>query len=196
MIFKGEKMRIKSAFTMAEALLVMTILGIIAAVMITTLKPAEFKEKGLRVLAKKVLSEIDTATTQILVNDSKLGTMTSLAADDGSQFTFKGNADEVLVLYKKYLTTIREEVPATSFCKTGDNAMNAEAVYFKDGACMGIKDTEFTTNTNTIFPGESAVTGAKASQGLILFDTNGEEEPNMIGKDRFILPVDDNGIAY
>ena len=81
---------------MAEAILVMTILGIIAAVMITTLKPAEFKEKSLRVLAKKVLSEIDTATTQILSNDAKLGTMTSLSLSDGAQFEFKGNADKVL----------------------------------------------------------------------------------------------------
>ena len=57
----------KKAFTMAEAILVMTILGIIATIMITTLKPAEFKDKGLKILAKKVLSEIDTATTQILI---------------------------------------------------------------------------------------------------------------------------------
>ena len=33
-------------FTMAEAVLVMTILGIIATIMITTMKPAKFKEKG------------------------------------------------------------------------------------------------------------------------------------------------------
>ena len=96
-------MGIKRAFTMAEAILVMTILGVIAAVMITTLKPAEFKEKSLRVLAKKVLSEIDTATTQILSNDAKLGTMTSLALSDGVQFEFKGNAAKVLQLYQNIL---------------------------------------------------------------------------------------------
>ena len=32
----------KRAFTMAEAVLVMTILGVIATIMITTLKPADF----------------------------------------------------------------------------------------------------------------------------------------------------------
>ena len=189
-------MKIKRAFTMAEAILVMTILGIIAAVMITTLKPAEFKEKSLRVLAKKVLSEIDTATTQILVNDAKLGTMTSLAEADGVQFEFKGNATKVLNLYKKYLTTIRTTVPTTSFCVTGDAARAATTVYFKDGACMGIYATAVTAAAPTIFPGETATTNTTATQGLLLFDTNGEEDPNIVGKDRFILPISDNGIAY
>ena len=63
-------MKIKRAFTMAEAILVMTILGIIATIMITTLKPAEYKDKGLAIMARKVLSEIDTATTQMLINNS------------------------------------------------------------------------------------------------------------------------------
>ena len=58
------------AFTMAEAILVMTILGIIATIMITTLKPAGYKEDALKILYKKVLSQLDTATTQILVNSS------------------------------------------------------------------------------------------------------------------------------
>ena len=180
---------------MAEAILVMTILGIIAAVMITTLKPAEFKEKSLRVLAKKVLSEIDTATTQILSNDAKLGTMTSLSLSDGVQFEFKGNADKVLQLYQKYLVTIRTTVPNDSFCVTGDAGRNATAVYFKDGACMGIYAAE-ASNAATIFPGETATTEVTAPQGLLLFDTNGEDEPNIIGVDRFTLPVGTGGIGY
>ena len=194
-------MGIKRAFTMAEAILVMTILGVIAAVMITTLKPAEFKEKSLRVLAKKVLSEIDTATTQILSNDAKLGTMTSLALSDGVQFSFRGNADKVLQLYQKYLVTIRTTVPTTSFCVTGkvndaDTSRGATAVYFKDGACMGIYAAQITTASPTIFPGETATTAVTASQGLLLVDTNGEDEPNIIGVDRFIFPITEKGIGY
>ena len=189
------KKQIKQAFTMAEAILVMTILGIIATIMITTLKPAEFKEKGLKVSAKKVLSEIDTATTQILVNNTKLGSFNSLVHDNGTNFTWKGNGATVLEYYKKYLTTIRTIVPSTSFCITGDSSRNAKAVYLKDGACIGIYDSE-TTNAQTIFPGETTTKQSNASQGLLLFDTNGEEEPNTIGVDRFILPIDSSGIAY
>ena len=192
-------MKFKKAFTMAEAILVMTILGIIATIMITTLKPAEFKDKGLSVLAKKVLSEIDNATTQILVNNTKLGTMATLVADGGgTEFTFKGNANAVMNFYKKYLTTIRTSVANNSFCKTGGtyNATGVNAVYLKDGACMGIYATA-NASAPTLFPGEGTTTiNANATQGVIFFDTNGEDEPNTLGKDRFILPIAEEGIRY
>lgn len=191
---KGDNMKIKKAFTMAEAILVMTILGIIAAVMITTLKPAEFKEKSLNVLAKKVLSEIDNATTQVMVNDTKLGTVNSLVNSDGTSVTFANNAIGMMSFYKKYLTTIRTEVPSTSFCVNGGASYTANAVYFKDGACMGIYASAV-TNANTIFPGEKDITTTNAI-GLLLFDTNGEDEPNTVGKDRFILPIGNEGIQY
>ncbi|MBR5304574.1 MAG: hypothetical protein IKU37_07090 [Candidatus Gastranaerophilales bacterium] len=194
----------KKAFTMAEAILVMTILGIIATIMITTIKPAQFKKQGFRTLAKKVLSSIDTATTQIVINDTKLGTFDSLIKSDGLSTEFKTDAAATLEYYKKYLTTIRTEVPTTSFCKTAGTAAalaNVEAAYLKDGACIGIVATDSYANETgyvTIFPGEEApgVTTKNITQGLILFDINGDEEPNTIGEDGFILPVGTGGIMY
>jgi len=192
------KMNHKKAFTMAETILVMTILGIIATIMITTLKPAQFKEKGLQVLAKKVLSEIDTATTQIIINNTKLGSFSSLVMDNATETQFLSNATNTMNFYKKYLTTLRTTVESNSFCITGgqSTSMAAKAVYLKDGACFGIKSQAFTANTVTRFPGESGNYNVKPAQGLILFDTNGQEEPNTIGKDRFILPIGNEGIMY
>ena len=192
----------KKAFTMAEAILVMTILGIIATIMITTIKPAQFKKQGFRTLAKKVLSGIDTATTQIIINDTKLGTFDSLITSSGGSTEFKTNATATMEYYKKYLTTIRTEVNDESFCKTaGTGAVleNVAAVYLKDGACIGIVATEAykTSGYNTIFPGEtSTALTNNITQGLILFDINGDEEPNTIGEDGFILPVGADGIMY
>ena len=191
--------KFKKAFTMAEAILVMTILGIIATIMITTLKPAEFKDKGLQVLAKKVLSEIDTATTQILINDTRLGKFNQIVTTSGVT-TFATNAVNTLGFYKKYLTTIRGTVSTPACCINGGASLGANAVFLKDGACMGIKATTSYNNTtgyNTIFPGEtSAAKTPSITQGLIIFDTNGVEEPNTLGKDCFILPVGDDGIIY
>lgn len=196
-------MNYKKAFTMAEAILVMTILGIIATIMITTLKPAQFKDKGLQVLAKKVLSEIDTATTQILVNNTKLGTFDTLVQDNGTGTEFKTDADTTLGFYKKYLTTIRTTLTddSPSFCVTGgqSTSLKAKAVYLKDGACMGIYAKAYgdgDTAVDTIFPGETGTSPVKPTQGLILFDTNGDDEPNTLGKDRFVLPVGNEGIMY
>ena len=63
------------AFTMAEAVLVMTILGIIAAVQITVIKPAQFKDKGYQVLAKTIYGEIDTAIMQVLTDKAPYNKM-------------------------------------------------------------------------------------------------------------------------
>ena len=60
---------------------------------------------------------------------------------------------------------------------------------------MGINAT--TGTVSTIFPGEASPSNStEVTQGVIFFDTNGEEEPNVKGKDQFILPIDNSGIKY
>lgn len=186
----------KRAFTMAEAILVMTILGIIATIMISTLKPAEFQEKGLQVLAKKVLSEIDTATTQILMNNSANGTMETIYQADTLNFIVNtsGNASHKLGnLYKKYLTGIRS-IPSGSYCS--DMAYNV--FYLKDGACFGIDFTSYGGGyaETTCFPGETTPTDSLSEYGFLYFDINGKEKPNVFCKDIFILPLASGGIDY
>ena len=191
MKIKGVKMQYKKAFTMAEAILVMTILGIIATIMITSLKPAQFKDKGFSIMANKVLSEIDTAVTQILVNDSKYGKLTNLM-DEDIMFSFSESdkADNLENLFKKYLTTTRKEVDDT-YCAQDTTFYFA----LKDGACMGVKMGEVDA-APTIFPGEDTTTSVVAQYGTIRFDINGVEEPNVAGKDQFLLPIGAEGIEY
>lgn len=182
------------AFTMAEAILVMTILGIIATIMISTLKPAEFKEKALQTMAKKVLSEIDVATTQILMNNTTDGTLDTLIEAGTSniiQFYRGGSSDKFLNLYKKYLTTLRV-TPGSNLTQFSDD--NA-SVLLKDGASIGISFSPW-GEMPTIFPGETNITYIECDYGYIWFDTNDNEPPNVFGKDQFVLPFDKNGIKY
>lgn len=186
------------AFTMAEALIVMTMLGIIATIMLTTLKPAEFRDRGLRVAAKKILSEIDTATTQILINNTQDGTLSKIYQANSSTVLNLAtanttNSGHLGDLYKKYLTATREACNSSTCPCNGYN----NKFYLKDGACIGITVGAMSANTNTIFPGESTVNSAlKPSYGVLFFDTNGAEEPNLMGKDQFVLPLNAGGIQY
>ena len=183
----------KKAFTMAEAILVMTILGIIAAVMLSTLKPTQWKDKSYHVLAKKVLYEIDTATSTILTTNSKYNTFDSMVTDGGAAVTF--DAAGMWTLYKKYLSTTR--TTADAFCTNGGQSLTATAYVLKDGACMGIAKS--TTSKPVIFPGETtqaAMTDTSDIKGYIIFDTNNTDEPNVIGKDRYIVPFNSEGIKY
>ena len=185
------KQNTKKAFTMAEAILVMTILGIIATIMITTLKPAEFKEKGLRILAKKVLSEIDTATTQILVNNSSKNNLATLyvAGGTSTQFSTASDHANLATLYKGYLTTTRQTSANCAGIASGTQ------FFLKDGACMGVMSGT-TADLSTCFPGEETATAVSVTYGYLYFDTNGDEEPNTMCRDRFVLPFDASGIKY
>ena len=192
----------KSAFTMAEAVLVMTILGIIATIMITTLKPAEFKEKGLAVLAKKVLSEIDTATTQILLNNTQDGTTEKIYVPGSTTTTFNANQSSVNAadsgrlgaLYKSYLTATRK--PCTNTTDCGGCSALSNKFYLKDGACVGIAVGKPAAVNATWFPGETNSTNNQSNYGTIFFDTNGIDEPNVLGKDQFLIPLGKEGILY
>ena len=189
-------MKFKKAFTMAEAILVMTILGIIATIMITTLKPAQFKDKGLEIMARKVLSEIDTAITQIIISDTQGGSLEAMlnTTNDGSTYSFlDGNLNTTAKIFKKYLTATRQVVE-NAHCTSG-----GVSFYLKDGACIGIAQGTGSYATN--FPGETAVVNITNSSttkilGALYIDTNGDEEPNVIHKDRFTYPIGPEGIVY
>ena len=180
---KNKKLK---AFTMAEAILVMTILGIIAAIMLSTLKPSKWKEKGYEVLAKKILYEIDSATVQILTDHSKYGVMANLY-NGATQFHSSDSAN-TWKLYKKYLVTTRATL--SSFCTGYSGAM------LKDGACMAVMGASASTNVDTIFPGETSNTPVKSAFGYIRYDINGNDEPNVFGKDRFVIPLGNEGIKF
>ena len=193
-------MRFKKAFTMAEAIIVMTILGIIATIMITNLKPSEFRDKGLQVQAKKVLMQLDTATQQIVVNNTQNGKMTTVyQPGTTTQNTFSAAPDATIqTLYKKYLVTTRKTVNAT----TGGTACNTETgalkAFLKDGACVVVKKVS-SAKVAAFYPGESGTSYVNTTAnalGSIFFDINGADEPNLPGKDQYRVPINADGIFY
>ena len=198
---------VKKAFTMAEAILVMTILGIIATIMITTLKPAKFKDKGLKILYKKVLAEIDTATTQILIKNSATGKMNSLFLDNESTtFTFNSDLTKTTKLYKKYLASTRKQYDTTknlgTFSKivqqSSTSATLSPPFYLKDGALIFLGAGE-KYQLDSSQSGNVNVEGCempKSLLGIMMVDINGEEKPNTLYKDQFLLPIGKNGIEY
>ena len=174
----------KNAFTLAEVLIVLTILGIIAAISMTTLRPAEFKARGLAVAAKKVLYDIDVATTELLLDYATAGT--EAAIPNCAAATLKTE-------YKKKLSAIRK----TGACAdaTSDNSF-----YLKSGACVGFAAAA-TSSTTFVFPGETysasdASLKTTTNCAVIYFDSNGADAPNAYGSDRFIIPLDNSGIKY
>ena len=206
MKFKGFK-RYISGFTMAEAILVMTILGIIATIMISTLKPARFKDESLKILAKKVINEIDQATSIMLSNHSADGTTGKLrTSSSGDLFSFGEDLEKTLSLYKKYLATTRrsyESDKAPELFKTITNNSSsvkdiAPPTYLKDGALLYLGTG---VGYNVSLDNASEITIDNCTYdiplaAILTVDVNGDEKPNQMYKDQFHLPVGIKGINY
>lgn len=193
-MYKGDSMGFKKAFTMAEAILVMTILGIIATIMITNIKPTEFRDKGLSVLAKKVLTQIDAATQQIVLSHTQQGYLSNvypIGSTSSSAFTAL-TEDQVQALYKKYLVTTRKTCTnETTDCRCFGKGF---VLMLKDGSCMAYKNA--TAAVDTRFPGEGADVNVTPNMGYIFIDINNTDEPNVMGKDQFVVPLNQEGIHY
>ena len=192
----------KYAFTMAEAVLVMTILGIIATVMITVMKPAQYKERALKIKTTKIINDIDQATDFILMNHSKDETMFHLIGEDGVEFSIcnplnKADSDRLAGLYKKYLQISRKECKGES-CTCYKNANftrdRGNLFYLKDGACVAIGTMK--TVSISLFPNDITYTKLKDLCGIIDIDVNGNDEPNDYAKDKFLLRYNKFGIAW
>ena len=187
-------MRLRKAFTMAEAILVMVILGIIATIMISTLRPVEFRDRGFAVLAKKVLGQVDAATTQIIFNNTQDSRMDRMypPGSNSAYKSFGADLANTKALYNTYLVGTRE-TPSSDWCTATTN----RHMKLKDGSCLGFHAGTTAPSSYNWIPGETTShANASGEIGYISIDVNDGEEPNVFGKDRYSIPIGTYGIAY
>jgi Tfp pilus assembly protein FimT len=168
------------AFTLAEAILTMTILGVLAATMVANLKPAQYRTKGLVTKAGKVYADLDQATNTIIsecTQDISLATTytgcTRAATSPGSLFSKKPS--EMGALYERYM-----RLTACGTCRltsvnegTANTAGNRKCYITKSNAniCFYPKNQQ------------------------IIIDVNNSEGPNVDGQDQHTISMDVNGIS-
>ena len=249
------------AFTMAEAILVMVILGIIATIMISTMRPVQFRDKGLQVQAKKVVNQFEEATKQILVHHTRDESLEELVSLDGSTiFAFGEDWRLTRELYNKYLVISREPYDSSDTTdlfkeittKSSSAAASAPPFRLKDGSYIflgtgegyGVKVSTLPKKNDSLFAmaaskinyfkdinkeklaaspsgwddGNSSSSGSSSSGsstpitgdltladctmdttnliGIITIDINGNQEPNVMYKDQFHIPLDKRGVDW
>lgn len=166
-------MKIK-AFTMAEAILTMVILGVIAAIMIANLKPVQYRNEGFKVTYKKVYAELDDVINTILVScasGNDLGAVyNDCDAKNGSAtHAFGENATDGTKLLPSYIRILDggcSVTPPNTFTSVSKFKM-------KNGACVALM------------------------KNAIWIDVNDEQGPNADedkGLDRYLLTVGSEGI--
>ncbi len=184
----------KYAFTLAETLLTMTIIGICAAMLISTIKNVNPTGQADAIMAKKAVTTFTDATRQIMVHYAKNFKMNDLYNDAEKTDACK-NATCLFNLYGKFVQ-ISKTLDATSAGNFGTSV----GVYgqVSDGLVFGLKydqscgigETIFTAPASEDVNGSAPVsTTVSGACGIIYYDVNGKKGPNIDGKDRFAMPI-------
>lgn len=164
------------AFTLAEILTVLGIIGIIAAVTIPTLITNYQKEQTVTQL-KKIYSQINNAIKIAEVENGLCATW------DTPKLNF--NKDESITWWNTYF------IPYSSFSvtKTCTDANYTECwssgAKFLDGTAFGNQSYIYQVLADGSFIAYTAI--SNTGQGQIYIDINGMKKPNIVGRDIFYI---------
>lgn len=180
------------AFTLAEVLITLGIIGVVAAMTIPSLLNRA-NDLELKVAFKKQYSIISQVVAQAAINDGTFD----------SRFS---NNDTFMALFKPYFKTIKSCANGDSSCWTGNNAkkedyflnnvsvsngygwwyVNRPVLVLSDGAFIQFAYLDSSckgTDTGIIAPYAGTICGA------IFLDVNGVKSPNTWGRDIFYIEV-------
>ncbi len=197
-------MKNKKAFTLAEVLVCLMIIGVLAAVMIQNIKTKDFTEDGYTATALKILDNVQQASLKIRELEPERCPTGSFMVDVAGDWEFTLvndsqtalNTSEVLNLYGNYLKFEETDLnfcDHTPYCSDDDikGAKLAGNSYigFEVGAIEDCPDY-YMPNTDTI------ISGKGKCWGKLYIDVDGSKGPNTLGKDVYVIGLNENGIAY
>ena len=184
----------KKGFTLAEVLITLTVIGVVAALAAPALSNSTQKAKVGPALSK-FINTMETANEHIIADNQ---------ADSISSVT-DSKADNYLTELSKYVKGLKEDktlkdITLTPANYNGDSDKDGSpmkeeevenfAIYtFSDGSAMALKhyDRDTTHSAGTF----------KGNVASVWFDINGfDKKPNRAGRDEFRFYIDDSGSVY
>ena len=206
-------MKIKKAFTLAESMIAMIVLGILGACALSVLRPLDIKTDGLKKSGKNTLIELNYATTQILANHSSNARMTGLLSDTKEEFSITDTGADVKLakLYSKTLIISKKnDIPSTYTASALQNEQGekigngselkvsdfTQGFKIKNHAYIAFKLHSSCDNQEEYIYDPAAIDKrtVKNSCGLIFFDVNAQDSPNILGIDQYIVAIGRQGI--
>ena len=181
---------VKFGFTLAEVLITLGIIGIVAALTIPGLI-TKCKEMQYRVTYKKVCSSLNQAMKYAQEDDGidlTLGNTISLPNSSGGVTLHTSNVGEIFKYISRYY-----KATTTCFDKNADKCWvceKGEAGYISNGApdWLGCRKSSYAfIDANGV-----AYYLYSNSEFPILIDVNGNRKPNQLGRDRFVMKFGDS----
>lgn len=207
-----EKSKKINAFTLPEALLVLIIIGIIAAITIPQLLVDDPAKRGWTTLAEKTVGSLIQASTEILIYDAGLDDFTSLTYN-GKRFSVEDIdiTSDMSGLYGKYIANSTQDVdlndeyfskPLATYDKNAlDKTLKelySDFFIGNDGVLIGFRFYGGCDKTeeNVVLPAKRNRYSVNNICGSVFLDVNGYKKPNKLGSDQYIVPIAKRGIVY
>ena len=208
----------KSGFTLAEILISLTIIGIIASLTIPPLISESQREIAAKRLSSAV-SAIETGFTNAIMAEGKQdlsettlwsqGALNYLASADQRK-TFAGNLGRYMILggYKNSVADVYNGATVSALANDGsrgntitDTAEWGIPIELKNGAFFFITTyvRGASDNLGSVLTEDQAAalgTSLKYAIAMVYIDVNGNSSPNIVGRDIFGFFMGDNGILY
>ncbi len=194
----------KKGFTLAEVLVCMVIIGILAIIMVQNVKTKDFKEQGYIANALKIAENIQQASLKIREIEKTNCPMASFMVDIMGTWEYalinsSGNnatASDVINLYAKYIkfeNTGLKFCDYTSYC-SDDKIIGAKV---PPESYIGIEVISVSDCPSYYIPGSTTTTPGKGKcWGKLYIDVDGNKGPNQLGKDVFVYGLNEIGVAY
>ena len=184
----------RSAFTLAEVLITLGIIGVVAAMTLPAIVN-KYKERETVTKVKKFYSVMNQALLLAIKDNGYVDEWNFLEhdIDTGSQIS-----DKFASYFKPYLKILKDCGQKSGCIAPGTyklldnsdwNDYNTSWYYkmiLADGSYMWMRACNTECN--------SVDAGTTNACGLIWFDINGKKEPNIIGKDVFVFVIKKNSI--
>ncbi|MBQ8848235.1 MAG: hypothetical protein IJ003_04755 [Candidatus Gastranaerophilales bacterium] len=198
-------------FTIAEAMVVMVIIGIIAAMCV----PGIFvnnKQNERVTMGKKIVTYLDDAALNIIINNAVLDDFTRLKDKEGYfSVEDKDIAPRFSRLIREYMLEVNlamdlsreyfsNEILDYDKTSTGEKLKDAYSGFFyaNDGVIIGFRFYEScsATEKNANPPEFEGRYEVQNACGSAFFDVNAYQRPNKLGSDQFIIPIYKRGFKY
>lgn len=193
----------KSGFTLAETLLTLAIIGVCAAMLITSIKNLRTDDLSNDIMAKKALSSFSDAVKQVILHNTennkmdKLVTISTDPSTGAAVETACESAACLMDIFGKYLH-ISKTFTDSTLAPTGLTG----TVYgiMGDGLIFGLTYNKACNISQAVYPMPAPSDGAitsittKNACGIIYYDVNGSKGPNAIGIDQLSIPIKKSGI--
>ena len=188
-------MKRKFGFTLAETLIVLCVLGVLATIMLSSLtgmmpdKSKVFYKKAYQT-TERVVGELVNDENLYPYNEERIGFRnTERQLWPGTNEAYEGNTKFANLFRRKVNTSQTQSTRRWEECLPADNTPFTNGIANRfittDGICWGLRNADFTGDT---------------SSTVISIDINGAEEPNTTengpNRDRFRIFVDYDGRVH